>query len=172
MSNGIIVTNNGYTDAAIERAQNDSHDVDLRIIEFKYLSAWHSLGGGIAWHGPMAALVRAPDTWVIDNQRSPKPFHMSFSMYPLGYTRETALRFGAFIYGNFELKSMEHPSMESIARRHEKAVLEGTPSARFEYLPPIARSSGERTLYRVGDIHLDTLGASTPSTLTGPKAFS
>jgi len=116
------------------------------------------------WNGPVAAIVSAPETWVVDNEHSPllgsaNPSDMpQFTMYPLGHTRESALQREAFVYGKIILKSPDAPTLEAIATLNERAVLEQCPTAVFERLAPLEREpspgrEAEKTLFRVGHIH-------------------
>jgi hypothetical protein len=60
-----------------------------------------------------------------------------------------------FIYGNIILKTEEEPTVEAIAERHERRILEKLPSARFERLPSLSAgidSEPSGTLLRVGYI--------------------
>jgi hypothetical protein len=118
----------------------------------------------VAWNGPVAAMVSAPKTWVIDNERrflqgcvDPSALPQ-FTMYPLGHTRDSALARGAFIYGKIILKSPDFPTVEAVAVSDEERVLKEVPSAKFEWLEPLERQTHlgnelEKTILRIGRIH-------------------
>ncbi len=155
VSKGVLVTTKGYSKTAYRRAQHESRDIELRILAPERLSEFQHIGVAIPWREPFGAVVSAPEGWVADNQPS-EP--MLFAMYPLGHTRDSAVRSGAFLYGNIFLKNAETPTMEAIAEEHEADILEKVPDAKFHRLKPIARESWsgrepERTLFRVGHIH-------------------
>jgi hypothetical protein len=106
------------------------------------------------WKGPVAAMVGLPEGWVTDNDPTAS---WQFSMYPVLHTREYAMRKSVFLYGNIILKSQDEPTMEAIAERHERVLLERVPTATFERLAPLeneSRVDGQfpRTLLRIGYI--------------------
>jgi len=83
--------------------------IELRVIDFRYLSIITAWAVRSRWFGQVAMFVTAPSEWVIDNQPIEPPNHTLFSMYPLGTTRESAMRHGAFIYGNVVTKDETLP---------------------------------------------------------------
>lgn len=83
------------------------------------------------WNGPVAASVGRPEGWATDNEPN---LGWQFCMYPLFHTRECAVQKSVFLYGNIALKSESEPTMEAIALRHERVVLEKIPTAKFERL--------------------------------------
>lgn len=106
------------------------------------------------WKGPVAAMVGCPEGWVVDNEQGAG---FQFCMYPVLCTREQAKKKSVFLYGNILLKYEDEPTMEAIAARHERTILEHFPAAKFQRLPPLeseARPEGQfpRTLLRRGDI--------------------
>lgn len=94
---------------------------------------------------------------MVDNEATPGSPPCQFSMYQLGHTRESAMRYGAFMYGNIVLKSQLEPTMEDIAHRHEKDASHAFPGANFRRLPPLKRESwagrdAEQTIFRLGHV--------------------
>jgi hypothetical protein len=91
-----------------------------------------------------------------DNEPVEPPFHTLFSMYPLGYARESAPRHGAFIYGNVESKGDTHPTLQAIVDLHNRNIeanaAEHGATARIEFLETITRKD-ERVLLRRAEIH-------------------
>jgi hypothetical protein len=158
VSKGVLMTTKGYSKTAHKRIQNESRDIELKILTAKRLSEFQNIGCAMLWKGQVAAVVSPPDTWVVDNEATPGSPPFQFSMYPLGHTRESAMRHGAFLYGNIVLKSDREPTMEAIAERHERDLIREMPMAKFERLPPVQRVSwagrpAEETLFRAGRIH-------------------
>jgi hypothetical protein len=158
VSKGVLMTTKGYTTAALKRIENESRDIELKILTTERLSEFQNIGCAMLWKGPVAAVVSPPDTWVVDNEATPGSPRCQFSMYSLGHSRESAMRHGAFLYGNIVLKFADEPTMEAIADRHERDVTQEIPTAKFERLAPLQRVSwagrpAEETLFRVGRIH-------------------
>jgi Restriction endonuclease len=157
VSKGVLMTNKGYSKTAYQRAQNESRDIELKILATERLSEFQNIGSAMLWRGTVAAVVSPPETWVVDNEVTPTA-HCQFSMYPLGHTRDSAIRYGAWLYGNIVLKSEHEPTMEAIAARHENDVIRDISTAKFKHLSTIERESWvgrapEKTLFRVGHIH-------------------
>src|SRR5882672_3012587 len=100
-------------------------------------SEYQHIGCAWPWKGRVAAIVEAPDGWLVDVENSGAPGSFQFSMYPLDHTRESAMRSCPFLYGNIVLKTESEPTMEAIATRHERDVTEKVPDARFERLEPL-----------------------------------
>ena len=123
------------------------------------------------WKGPVAAMVGLPEGWVTDNERNPD---FQFSMYPVLYTRELAMKKSVFLYGKIVLKSTGWPTMEAIAEGHERVVLEKVPTARFERLKPLekdVRPEGQfpRSLLRVGYVQESYGGPEYSLYIDSPK---
>ncbi|MGD0520106.1 MAG: restriction endonuclease [Terracidiphilus sp.] len=154
---GALVTTKGYSKSAYERAQNGSRQTELRIITPERLSEFQHMGDAYLWVEPVGAIVSPPQGWVADNEDT-RPEKMQFVMYPLGHTRDSALRRGPFIYGNIILKRESKPSIESIAESHELEAIETHPDATFKRLEPPRFSAGAnakpaQTILREGGQH-------------------
>lgn len=172
VSKGVLVTTKGYSEAARERASQDSRDIDLQILPPDRLSSYQHIGCAWPWKGPVMAIVEAPNGWVVDNQDSGKPGWCQFSMYPLGHTLESAKRTCPFLYGNIVLKTKSEPTMEAIATMHERRIRNEFPDSRFERLASPYPDAGDqipRTLFRVGHIHPSYGGPEYSLYLDNPK---
>jgi len=153
VSQGVLVTTRGYSKAAYRRAQREPRDIDLQILSPDRLSDYQFIGCLWLWKGPVAAIVEPPCGWVVDFENTGG--WCQFSMYPLGHNRESAMKMCPFVYGNIILKTEGEPTMEAIAERHEREVIERLPTARFERLPTSPsgiEGAHSRTLLRVGYI--------------------
>jgi hypothetical protein len=175
VSKGVIMTTRGYSKTALKRAERDSRDIDLRILSVEQLSEYQGLDCALPFEGEVGALVVTPSTWVLDNEpRHDQLGAPHFAMYPLGHARDFALADRAFIYGKIVLKWHEAPTMEAMAKLHERRILEKHPTATFERLPQLERlSSADRdpakTLFRVGYIHAGYKGPEYSLYIDHPK---
>jgi hypothetical protein len=175
ISKGVLMTTNGYTKAAWERAQNESRDIELRILTVEQLSDFQWIGAAVLWRGPVAVMISPPQHWVIDNEHTPIPGAKSnqniphFMSYPLGHTRQTAARREAFIYGTIILKWPGGSTVEEIAAWNESQVLEKCPTASFKRLALTTLSRPEATYFRVGRIHAGYGGPEYSLYLDHPK---
>jgi len=66
VSQGVLVTTKGYTKAAYDRAQRESRDVDLQILNPARLSEYQFIGCLWFWRDGVAAVVEPPNGWVVD----------------------------------------------------------------------------------------------------------
>jgi hypothetical protein len=139
----------------------------LNVNDFFRIRPTH-MGEAWAWKGPVLASVGVPEGWVIDNAPDRR---YQFSMYPLGYTRESAEKKCAFLYGNIVLKTDAEPTMEAIAKRHERDVLRNIPTAEFERLDNEIKTNDviPRSLLRVGRIDPSYGGPEYSLYLDNPK---
>jgi hypothetical protein len=155
VSKGVLVTAKGYSKAAYQRVENEARDIEVRVVTPDRLSEFQHIGNAFPWREPVGAVVSTPEGWVVDIQPSASSL---FTMYPLGHTRDSAVRSEAFLYGKILLKNADTPTMEAIATYDEKIILAKVPTAKFERLSPVVRKSWsgrepEKTLFRVGYIH-------------------
>jgi hypothetical protein len=147
VSQGVLVTTKGYSKAAWERAHRDPRDIILQILPPDRLSDYQFIGCLLCWKGPVLAMVEPPDGWVVDFENTAGPFQ--FSMYPLGHSRESAMKMCPFIYGNIVLKTAAEPNMDAIAKRHEQDILKSVPNAVFHRLE---NEHSVQSILRVGEI--------------------
>lgn len=153
VSQGVIVTTKGYTRTAHERAERESRDINLQILNPTRLSLFQFIGCLWFWRGEVAAIVEPPSGWAVDIENITGPFQ--FSMYPLGHNRESAMKMCPFLYGAIVLKTESAPTMDAIAAEDERVIVESFPDARFERLstsPPAEEGKSHRALFRVGHI--------------------
>lgn len=120
-SKGVIITNQGYTDGAEARAKNDSHDVDLRIIEFDKLEQYEGLHA-FPFAGSHFVYLPAPHGWKIDSRQvirtdeSPPDTMAVCSLSPLGYEAMEAYEGSSYMYANFWGKDRQIYSIRDLNR--------------------------------------------------------
>ncbi len=118
-SKGILITDIGYSEAACNRATYDTQDIELRVVNFRYLDTFQGLVA-IPYSKSEGAIVTFPDGWIVDAARRKEPYVASF--YPAGLSREEALRMGGFIYLDFSHKDKEYPDLPDLLNRHKVNV--------------------------------------------------
>ena len=130
-SKGILITTNGYTQAAYNRAMNDTRDVELRIIEFKDLEQYQGFMA-IPYFGAHGAVVSAPDGWVVDAS-PPEPQLAAF--YPMGLSRGEAFHTEGYIYFSYSKKDVKWPSLEHLLKTQEQDIRAHYKNPRFAHEP-------------------------------------
>lgn len=143
-SKGIMITNHGYSKAAYNRANYDTQDIELRIINFEDLEKYQGFIG-IPYSGSHCAVVSAPDGWVLDN--NPKGQHLA-SLYPAGLSQEEAFHAEGFIYLFFSHKDANWPDLMHLLDVQEDGIKSHYKNPRYEYMDTIKRK-GCNTLLRV-----------------------
>jgi hypothetical protein len=171
VSQGVLVTTQGYSKTAQERAMRESRAIDLQILGPDRLSQYQFIGCLWFWKGDVAAVVEPPGGWVVDIESTGGPFQ--FSMYPLGHHRESAMKMCPFLYGAIARKTEAEASIEAIAAEDERVVIASYPAAKFEYLPTEStKETGKfhKALLRVGHVDLSYGGPEYTLYLDMPRA--
>jgi hypothetical protein len=142
-SKGIMITNSGYSEAAYDRAMYDTHDVELRIIDFKDLDRLQAFGG-IPYSRGHCAIISAPDGWILD--AAPKGPYIA-ALYPAGLSEEEAASTEGFIYVMFSHKDSKWPNMKHLLEVQEREIKQHYSTPRLDYVDnPIQRDDCKTTL--------------------------
>jgi hypothetical protein len=134
-SKGILITNNGYTEAAYNRATYDTQDIELRIIDFKDLDQFQGFIA-IPYSKKHCAIVSAPDGWVVDGSGG-SGYVASF--YPAGLSQGEAFQTEGFIYVVFSDKNKDWPDLPDLLNRQKKRAEEHYKNPKIEYINTIKR---------------------------------
>jgi hypothetical protein len=145
---GVMITNEGYSDAAWNRAYNDTQDLELRIIEFDDLADYQAFGA-IPFMGSYCAYIPAPEGWVVDAE--PSVPVAAAALYPLGLNEDVAFRKEGFMYLNFSYKDKNISSLDTLTNLQDQNVREEYPNATIEYHDTVEREDFETTL-RIAEI--------------------
>lgn len=94
---GMLITEKGYTKAALRRAFYDPGDLEFDILNFSALQQFQGFGA-IPYAGNNAFVVPAPFGWVIDATQGEEYLA---AMYQRGLDAETAKKKKEFLYINF-----------------------------------------------------------------------
>jgi len=128
-SKGVLITNQGYTDAAYNRATYDTRDVEIRIIGINDLDRYQSFIA-IPYLGGHGAIVSAPDGWVIDARPAPKQLA---ALYPLGTSRREAFHTEGYIYVAASIKDAEWPNLDHLVETQESNIRAHSRTPHIEY---------------------------------------
>lgn len=120
---GILVTTKGYSKAAIDRARNDPRDIDLQIIHPDRLSEYQHVGLPLIYRGDLGVSLAPPDFWVADVELTGAPSGPLVLMYPLGHSRDSAMRSSEVAYGDILSKPTPSTTLAEIAAPHVANLL-------------------------------------------------
>ena len=142
---GLLITQQGYSEAAIKRAYNDPTDLELDILNFKDL---HEFQGfvGLPYAGENMAVMPAPFGWIIDASRRKG---MIASLYQRGLTFEEAFKKNEWAYVNFWKKEPQTSTLDDLLILQEKETLHEFPSAKISYLDTVIRKEFKTKLRRI-----------------------
>ncbi len=133
----LMISPEGYTKAAIERAHSADADVILDVLNFKELSQKTGLLG-IPYRGPYGAVVDPPLGWIVDGTQGRGP--LAF-LYERGQAFEDIMKTHEFMYVNFWTKKPEAPDLDSLFRYQETYMRQGSnPVSEIEIVEGVQRT--------------------------------
>jgi hypothetical protein len=133
-SKGVLITNNGYSKAAYNRATYDTQDIELRIIDFSDLEEFQAFMA-LPYSKSECAIVSAPIGWVVDGSMN-GPGVAAF--YPAGLSHDEAVRKG-YIYLGFSHKDKDWPDLLHLLKYQNDGAKESYRAPKIEYIDTIKR---------------------------------
>ncbi len=132
---GLLITHEGFSKAAVNRAHYDPIDIELDILNFKDL---HQFQGfvGLPYSGKHGVVLPAPFGWVIDGTKRP---NMLATLYQRGLTLEQAGERKEWMYVNLWSKDNVIKNLDEFLKFQEVNVLQEFPDAKIEFLPTVKR---------------------------------
>jgi hypothetical protein len=146
---GLLITQEGFSKAAINRAHFDPIDIELDILNFKDLYQFQGFGG-IPYSGKHGVLLPAPFGWIIDATRYP---NMLASLYQRGLTLEQAAKSKEWMYINIRSKDDEIKTLDDFLKYQKDYTLKDFPNAKIDFLPTVKR---EGVTIKLRSIDIDT----------------
>jgi Restriction endonuclease len=144
---GLMISVNGYTQAAYARAFRDDVDVDLDIFSLAEFGAWQA-AGAIPYAGRTGVVMPAPVGWVVEIG----PFDTALArLYRRGLAFETAYRAGEWMYVNIWNREDAVHNLDLLLQKQEQDILENFPDARIS-VRDFAQRSDARTCLRRAEI--------------------
>ncbi len=113
---GLLITQKGYSDAAIKRAHYGPDKIELDVLNFEDLQNHQGLGA-IPYSGENAILLSAPFGWVIDNKRRPG---LLACLYQRGLDLKKAQENLEWMYLNFWHKDEKASSIVKLVKMQNK----------------------------------------------------
>ena len=147
---GILITNIGYSDGAINRAHFGPTKLDLDILNFQNFKRWQGVVA-VSYAGNNALLVQAPLGWIVD-ANSPEGFLAS--LYQRGLTLKGAMQRNEWMYLNFFKKEAKVSSIDDLKKHQHNFTLSDytnlsienlpSPTRRDEYMTGIQRAKADQ----------------------------
>ena len=134
---GLLITQVGYTDAALNRAYYGPSDIELDILNFEQLKHYQGFTA-IPYAGKNGVLLPAPFGWVIDARRTDSWLAI---LYQRGLTLKDAFESGEFMYINFWDREKTGDSLGDLLKLQEANILAYDLSGKIEYLPTVRRTN-------------------------------
>ncbi|HRE59205.1 MAG TPA: restriction endonuclease [Candidatus Kapabacteria bacterium] len=146
---GLLITQQGYSKASLNRAYYDQLDLDLDILNFKEFELFQNYGG-IPYSDKFGVIANAPFGWIIDATRRE---NMLATFYQRGLTFEEAIKNNEWIYVNIMPKENRFSTIEEFIEYQNKYTLQLYPKAKIKLIPTIKRDA---LPIRLRSIEIDT----------------
>jgi len=145
---GLLITQKGYSDAAIKRAFNDQGDVELDILNFEELKNFQGFTA-IPYAGENGVLLPAPFGWLIDARTSPAWLAL---IYQRGIDLDEAQLKGERMYINFWDRKKDGRSLEDLLLIQEKNLKQTDKDLKLTYIDTVRRNDA-RTKIRIAEMN-------------------
>lgn len=145
---GVLITQKGYSKAAINKAHYGNHKLELDIINFDELKSFQSIE---AWPyvGHFCVIIFAPFGWVLDLVGR---FNSFATIHQRGITLKEAQKQNEWMYMDFWKKDSKIPDIDSLINFQNKKVIGFNNSSKIHYNNSIKRSDQYITKIRIADI--------------------
>ncbi|MBS4027033.1 MAG: restriction endonuclease [Ignavibacteriales bacterium] len=140
---GIMISNEGFSQAAINRAHYDITDLELDILNFKDLKQFQAFGA-IPFSGKHGVILPAPFGWIIDGT---KKQNVLATFYQRGLTLEKSAANKEWMYVNIISKDKNVLDLDSFLAIEEKEIKKDFPDCKIIYSQTVKRKD-EKTLLR------------------------
>lgn len=143
VSKGVMITNKGYTPAALNRANNDTQDIELRIINYDDLEEYQSLFA-VPYSGKHCVFLTAPEGWIIDRSGIHKT-GVPTTLYPIGLKKgalingKTIFPDDGYIYLIFSKKDEKYPDLDYLLKIQKEEVCKNYNNPQIKYIKTINR---------------------------------
>lgn len=140
---GLMVSVNGFTQAALNRAHYDESDIELDVLNFADLKQFQA-SGALPFAGGFGVVLSAPFGWVVDGTRRKGSVA---TLYQRGRDLNEAGRAREWMYINFWTKDERAPTLDALISYQESYLRNDYPKAEISYSDGPARAR-ERTRIR------------------------
>lgn len=145
---GVLITQKGYSKAAINRAHYGNHKVELDIINFDELKDFQSFEA-LPYVGHFCVIVPAPFGWVLDLVDRINSFA---TLHQRGLTLNEAKKKNEWMYMQFWERDEQCSNIESLIEFQNANILQINKKSNFTYNNLVKRQDGRTTKIRIADI--------------------
>jgi len=130
---GLIITEKGYSKAALNRAFNDPMDIELDILNFDELKSYQGFGA-IVHVGNHGVIFPTPFGWIVDGMKKPD---ILASLYQRGMTWNQAVQAGQWMYLTIWDRLKDNDDLESLFKIQEGRIRGHNPKTKISYLETV-----------------------------------
>ncbi|RNC84435.1 MAG: hypothetical protein ED557_05485 [Balneola sp.] len=145
---GVIITQKGYSKAAINRAYYGNQHVELDILNFEELKVFQGFGA-IPYSGHFFVLVPAPFGWVLNLKEKVNSFA---TIHQRGLTLEEAQKKNEWMYMQFWKKDFPEYDIEKLIDFQNARLLKFDKGSKFTYKNTVKRTDALKTKIRIAEI--------------------
>lgn len=145
VSKGILITQEGFTQGAKNRAYYGEDDIELDVLNFKDLKRFQCFGA-IPYSGTSAVFLPTPFGWIIDGT---KRTGMLATLYQRGFTLEYAAKNKEWMYVNIIDKDEQIKNLDDLLEYQKKNEI--NPKAKISMLPTIKRKDANVKIRIIDD---------------------
>ncbi|WP_321307680.1 restriction endonuclease [Marinifilum fragile] len=144
---GVLITQKGFSKAAINRAHYGNQKVELDIINFEELKNFQSFTA-FPYIGNFGVIVPAPFGWVLDLNSKVNRFA---SIHQRGQTLEEAQKRNEWMYMEFCVKYEDITNIDSLIEIQNKEILKFDKKTKFDYNKLVKRTDKVSTKIRIAE---------------------
>lgn len=145
---GVLITQKGFSKAAINRAYYGNHKIELDIINFEDLKEFQSTTA-LPYSGHFAVIIPAPFGWVLDLKDKINSFA---SIHQRGLTLKEAQKKNEWMYMQYWKIDNTDFGIDNLIEIQNKNILGADPNSKFTYNSLVKRTDGLKTKIRIAEI--------------------
>ncbi|MBK8586831.1 MAG: restriction endonuclease [Bacteroidetes bacterium] len=150
---GVLITNKGFSKAAINRAYYGNSKVELDILNFEELKEFQGLAA-IPYAENISVIFSAPFGWIVDIKDK---VNSIASLYQRGLTLKDAQRCNEWMYIEFWKLKNSVSTIEELISFQNSYMVEDQPGIRFEYDTLVSRKDSLESKIRIADVRIPAI---------------
>jgi hypothetical protein len=142
---GLLITQKGYSQAAINRAYNDPSRLELDILNFDELREFQGFGA-IPYSGKYGVVIPSPFGWIIDASRVEG---INATIFQRGLSLEDAQKKKEWMYIKIISKTEQISSLEELLKFQEEYTLSYSLDAKISYQATVKRGDAKTRIRKI-----------------------